>query len=410
MSDALIASLTAAVTARPEDVPLRLHLAGLLLDAGRRGEAVGQVAQALQQEPANPQAQDLMRRALGTDPGIEGSAGAADSAAQPDLSAYEREFDDIVPPRFARAATDDEPEAVAGFADRMFDVERTAVKLADVGGMPEVKRRLELAFLGPLRNPQLRKLYGKSLRGGLLLYGAPGCGKTFLARAVAGEMGAAFLSLAIVDVLEMWIGNSERNLHQLFEAARRSAPCVLFLDEIDALGHKRSNLQSSVMRTLGNQLLAELDGMDGNNDGVFVLAATNAPWDVDAALRRPGRLDRTVFVAPPDAEARTAILEYHLRERPIANIKLDVLVRATADFSGADLAHLCECAAEFALADSMTGGEIRMIEQRDFERALREVKPSIGGWLATARNVAMYANDTGAYDELAAYLKQRKML
>jgi len=165
-----------------------------------------------------------------------------------------------------------------------------------------------------------------------------------------------------------------------------------------------------VMRTLGNQLLAELDGMDGDNDGVFVLAATNAPWDVDAALRRPGRLDRTVFVAPPDAEARTAILEYHLRDRPIANIKLDALVRASADFSGADLAHLCDSAAEFALADSMAGGEIRMIEQRDFERALREIKPSIGGWLATARNVAMYANDTGAYDELAAYLKQRRML
>jgi len=405
MSDALIASLTAAVTARPEDVPLRLHLAGLLLDAGRHGEAVGQVAQALQLEPANPQAQDLMRKALGT-----GVGGAGPPAVPSDLSAYEKEFDGVVPPRFARAGTGDEPEPVTGIADRMFDVERTTVKLADVGGMPEVKRRLELAFLGPLKNPQLRRLYGKSLRGGLLLYGAPGCGKTFLARAVAGEMGAAFVSLAIVDVLEMWIGNSERNLHQLFEAARRSAPCVLFLDEIDALGHKRSNLQSSVMRTLGNQLLAELDGMDGDNDGVFVLAATNAPWDVDSALRRPGRLDRTVFVAPPDAEARTAILEYHLRDRPIANIKLDVLVRATTDFSGADLAHLCEGAAEFALADSMAGGEIRMIEQRDFERALREVKPSIGGWLATARNVAMYANDTGAYDELAAYLKQRKML
>lgn len=399
MSDALIASLTAAVTARPDDVPLRLHLAGLLLDAGRRGEAVGQVAQALQREPTDPEAQALMRKALG-----------AEEKTTADLSAYEREFDEVIPPRFARAAADDEPEPVAGFADRMFDVERTTVKLADVGGMPEVKRRLELAFLGPLRNPRLRKLYGKSLRGGLLLYGAPGCGKTFLARAVAGEVGAAFISLAIVDVLEMWIGNSERNLHQLFEAARRSAPCVLFLDEIDALGHKRSNLQSSVMRTLGNQLLAELDGMDGDNDGVFVLAATNAPWDVDAALRRPGRLDRTVFVAPPDPEARTAILEYHLRDRPIANIRLDALVRGTGDFSGADLAHLCECAAEFALADSMAGGEIRMIEQRDFERALREVKPSIGGWLATARNVAMYANDTGAYDELAAYLKQRKML
>jgi SpoVK/Ycf46/Vps4 family AAA+-type ATPase len=399
LPDPLIASLTAAVEARPDDVPLRLHLAGMLLDAGRQDEAVGHAAQALQREPGSTAAQEVMRRALGA---------PAQTAGADDLSAYEREFADVVPPRFARAG--EEPEPVAGDADRMFDVERAAVRLTDVGGMTDVKRRLEMAFLGPLRNPQLRKLYGKSLRGGLLLYGPPGCGKTFLARAVAGEMGAAFVSLAIVDVLEMWIGNSERNLHQLFESARRNAPCVLFLDEIDALGHKRSALQSSVMRTLGNQLLAELDGVDGDNDGVFVLAATNAPWDVDPALRRPGRLDRTVFVAPPDAEARTAILEYHLRDRPIAAIRLEPLVRSTADFSGADLAHLCDSAAEYALEDSMRTGTVRMIEQRDFEAALREIKPSITGWLGTARNVALYANEGGAYDELAAYLKKRKLL
>jgi SpoVK/Ycf46/Vps4 family AAA+-type ATPase len=409
MSDQLIASLTAAVEARPDDVPLRLHLAGLLLQRGRQADAVGHAAQALQRAPDSGDAQDLMRRALGAPAASGGGAeGSVDPPPPDDLAAYERELSDVVPPRFARA--DDEPDPVAGDGDRMFDVERSPVRLADVGGMTEVKRRLELAFLGPLRNPQLRRLFSKSLRGGLLLYGPPGCGKTFLARAVAGEMGAAFISLAIVDVLEMWIGNSERNLHQLFEAARRSAPCVLFLDEIDALGHKRSQVQSSVMRTLGNQLLAELDGMDGDNEGVFVLAATNAPWDVDAALRRPGRLDRTVFVAPPDAEARASILEYHLRDRPIAAIKLDALVRGTDDFSGADLAHLCDSAAEFALHDSISSGEIRMIEQRDFDRARRELKPSIAGWLATARNVAMFANEGGAYDELAAYLKKRKLL
>jgi AAA+ superfamily predicted ATPase len=421
MSDAVLASLTAAVEARPDDVPLRVHLASLLLDAGRRADAVGQAAQALQRDPGNGAAQELMRRALAAEaaPATDtapapdatqaGSApGTAPATAPDDLSAYEREFSDLVPPRFARA--NDDPDPVVGEADRIFDVERATVRLADVGGMTEVKRRLELAFLGPLRNPQLRRLFSKSLRGGLLLYGPPGCGKTFLARAVAGEMGAAFISLAIVDVLEMWIGNSERNLHQLFETARRSAPCVLFLDEIDALGHKRSNMHSSVMRTLGNQLLAELDGMDGDNDGVFVLAATNAPWDVDPALRRPGRLDRTVFVAPPDAAARAAILQYHLRERPIAAIKLDALVRATGDFSGADLAHVCDSAAEFALHDSLATGEVRMIEQRDFDRALREIRPSIAAWLATARNVALFANDGGVYDDLATYLKKRKLL
>jgi SpoVK/Ycf46/Vps4 family AAA+-type ATPase len=313
-----------------------------------------------------------------------------------------------VPPRFVRAG--DEPEPVTGDEDRAYDVETSGIRLADVGGMSAVKERLELAFLGPLRNPELRRMYGKSLRGGLMLYGPPGCGKTFLARAVAGEMGAKFISLSIVDVLDMWMGNSERNLHELFQAARRNAPCVLFLDEVDALGHKRSQVGSSSMRTLGNQLLAELDGMEGSNEGVFVLAATNTPWDVDPALRRPGRLDRVVLVLPPDPEARRSILEYHLRERPIAGIDLRKIVAATEDYSGADLAHLCETAAEYAMADSVRTGEVRMIEQRDLERATKEVRPSTKPWMATARNVAMFANEGGVYDDLVAYLKRRRML
>ncbi|MET7750912.1 ATP-binding protein [Micromonospora sp. NPDC005367] len=427
-SDALIDSLQAALDARPDDRPLRLHLATLLLDAGRGGEAIAQIGQALARDPGDGEAQALMHRALGASvppprpaPGPAPAAGSAAATATPPasrptptgaggdpLSAYEQELADVVPPRFAAAG--DEPEPVGGEHDRLYDVETSTVRLADVGGMSAVKERLELAFLGPLRNPQLRRMYGKSLRGGLMLYGPPGCGKTFLARALAGEMGAKFVSLSIVDVLDMWLGNSERNLHELFQAARRNAPCVLFLDEIDALGHKRSQVSSSSMRTLGNQLLAELDGMEGDNEGVFVLAATNTPWDVDPALRRPGRLDRVVLVLPPDAGARASVLEYHLRERPIAGIDLRRIVAATEDYSGADLAHLCETAAEYAMADSVRSGEVRMIEQRDFDRALKEVRPSTRPWMATARNVAMFANEGGVYDDLVAYLKKRKLL
>ena len=325
-----------------------------------------------------------------------------------DWAALEGEFHGVVPPRFARG--DDQHEPIQGEEDRAFDVEKSTVTLADIGGMEEVKKRLELAFLAPLRNPELRTLFGKSLRGGLLLYGPPGCGKTFLARAVAGAMGAAFISLSIVDVLNMWIGSSERNLHDLFVSARAHAPCVLFLDEIDALGHKRSQLNSSAMRTVVNQLLTELDGVDGNNDGVFVLAATNAPWDIDSALRRPGRLDRTVLVLPPDHAARVAILHYHLRDRPIANIDLAAIARATEHYSGADLAHICETAAEFAMRDSITAGQVRMISQQDMLAAAREVRPSTDTWFGTARNVAMFANESGEYDDLAKYLKKRKKL
>jgi SpoVK/Ycf46/Vps4 family AAA+-type ATPase len=401
MSDALIDSLTAAVAARPDDVALRLHLAELLVRAGRSGEAIGHAAQVLAHDPANEAARRVMGSALPGD-----TAGPARPGV--DWAALEQEFQDVVPPRFVSAG--DEPEPVRGPGDRAFDVERTTVTLADVGGMAEVKQRLELAFLGPLRNPRLRGLFGKSLRGGLLLYGPPGCGKTFLARAVAGEMGAAFVSLSIVDVLAMWVGSSERNLHDLFEAARSHAPCVLFLDEIDALGHKRSQLHSSALRTLVNQLLTELDGVGGGNEGVFVLAATNAPWDIDAALRRPGRLDRTVLVLPPDATARAAILEYHLRDRPVAGVDLRALAAATEHFSGADLAHVCETAAEFALRDAITTGEVRMISQQDLTAAIRDLRPSTDAWFATARSVVMFGNTGGEYDDLAAYLKKRKLL
>src|SRR4051794_37107264 len=407
MSDSpLIDSLTAAVEARPDDLTLRLHLAELLVGAGRGAEAIGHAAQVLAREPGNETAQRLMTTALGG-PLEKSEKEPPKGDTTVDWAAMEQDLGDIVPPRFAKAG--DEPDPVQGYADRTFDVERSTITLADVGGMQEVKKRLEVSFLGPLRNPKLRTLFGKSLRGGLLLYGPPGCGKTFLARAVAGEMGAAFISLSITDVLNMWVGSSERNLHDLFQSARGHAPCVLFLDEIDALGHKRSQLNSSSMRTVVNQLLTELDGVDGNNDGVFVLAATNAPWDIDSALRRPGRLDRTLLVLPPDRAARTAILEYHLRDRPVAGIDLGKVADSTEHYSGADLAHVCETAAEFAMRDSIATGEIRMISQQDMLAAAREVRPSTDAWFATARNVAMFANESGEYDELAAYLKKRKL-
>ncbi|MEW2136585.1 ATP-binding protein [Streptomyces sp. NPDC005409] len=441
----LIQSLRTAVAAAPGDVPLRLHLAELLLSSGLHDAAVTEVAAALQHAPGDAAARELMVRAMGmpaapapvaentsagADPVSSGepaasaaSAASADPAGAPDESsrragfdwrAAEQEVDGIVEPRFVEprflepplSACDDPGDAAA------WEVSSPGtVRLADVGGMQEVKDRLEAAFLAPMRNPELRKLYGKSLRGGLLLYGPPGCGKTFIARAVAGELGASFLSVSVNDVLDMWMGNSERNMHEVFETARRQAPCVVFLDELDALGAKRSRTQHSGMRNTVNQLLTELDGIhSAANEGVFVLAATNVPWDVDIALRRPGRLDRTLLVLPPDATAREAILRYHLRERPIEAVDLGRLVKATDGLSGADLAHVCESAAESALLDSVRTGLIRMIGTKDLLDAAKSVVPSTEPWFAAARNVAMFANEGGMYDDLVTYLKKRRKL
>ncbi|MFB7212387.1 ATP-binding protein [Streptomyces sp. NPDC056255] len=405
----LIHSLRTAVAAAPADVPLRLHLAQLLLEADRSDEAVAEAAVALQHAPGDAQARGLMARAMGAPP---------PSPAQPlrpqagfDWKAAEEQVGDAVPPRFARTPARVDGQDDSADADA-WDVEGpSTVRLADVGGMQDVKDRMDAAFLAPLRNPELRKLYGKSLRGGLLLYGPPGCGKTFIARAVAGELGAAFLSVSVNDVLDMWIGNSERNMHEVFETARRQAPCVVFLDELDALGAKRSRTAHGGMRNVVNQLLSELDGIDSAaNEGVFVLAATNVPWDVDNALRRPGRLDRTILVLPPDGPAREAILRYHLRDRPIENVDLSKLVKITDGLSGADLAHVCEAAAERALLDSVRTGTVRMIGMKDLLAAANDVVPSAEPWFASARNVAMFANEGGMYDDLVRYLKKRRKL
>jgi SpoVK/Ycf46/Vps4 family AAA+-type ATPase len=275
--------------------------------------------------------------------------------------------------------------------------------------MEEVKRKINLAFLAPLRSPALREAYGKSLRGGLLLYGPPGCGKTFLARAVAGELGARFLVIGLQDVLDLWLGESERRLHDIFEAARRHAPCVLFFDELDAMGQKRSQLRGSAGRNVINQLLSELDGFSPNQ-GVFVMGATNHPWDVDVALLRPGRFDRLALVLPPDGAAREAILAYHLRDRPLAQIDLGALARATEGLSGADLARLCEAAAELAIEGAMATDRVGPIGFDDLERARLQTRPSARGWFETARNFVLFANQGGLYDDLLTYMREHRLL
>ncbi|HZE40217.1 MAG TPA: AAA family ATPase [Stackebrandtia sp.] len=383
--------LLAAVAASPDDVSLRLHLAEELLAHGRAAQALEHCSAVLSLRPEHARGLELL------------SAITAAMAAPP------------APPGFDWTRAEREvggPEPVAPRGDPVTeDVAEPRVTLADVAGMEQVKKRLEVAFLGPMRRPDMAAAFGKSTSGGLLLYGPPGCGKTYVARALAGQLGAKFLAVGITDVLDAYVGDRERHLAEMFAAARRDAPCVLFFDEVDALGQKRSHLKhDSWLRTVVNTLLTEMDSVRERNDGVFVLGATNHPWDVDTALRRPGRFDRMVLVLPPDATARAALLRLRLADRPRGDLDIDRLVSFTQDFSGADLAHLVDSAAELALADSMVRGEVRPIAMDDFAAALREVKPSCGPWLQTARNVTTFGNTDGSYDDLRAYLKQRRLL
>jgi AAA+ superfamily predicted ATPase len=418
---ALIAALSEAVERDPGSVPLRLHLAAMLLplDAAR---ALEHYAAALEGEPANV---DALRGAAqaaaasGQEQRAEGyrrllqALGDAAGPKDPQAS-LERTADEAGDTLNAHSgAAEEHRERVPAQGEEpaapWWEAVEPGLTLSAVGGMEEVKRKINLAFLAPLRSPALREAYGKSLRGGLLLYGPPGCGKTFLARAVAGELGARFLVIGLQDVLDLWLGESERRLHDIFEAARRHAPCVLFFDELDAMGQKRSQLRGSAGRNVINQLLAELDGFSPNQ-GVFVMGATNHPWDVDVALLRPGRFDRLALVLPPDATAREVILAYHLRDRPLAQIDLRALARATEGLSGADLARLCEAAAELAIERALATGKVGPIDMDDLEHARLQTRPSTRGWFETARNFALFANQGGLYDDLLAYMRERRLL
>jgi SpoVK/Ycf46/Vps4 family AAA+-type ATPase len=276
-----------------------------------------------------------------------------------------------------------------------------------VGGMHDLKEEIALKIIHPLQKPELYAAYGKNVGGGILMYGPPGCGKTYLARATAGEVQAKFLAVGISDILDMWIGASERNLHQLFEQARANQPCVLFFDEVDALGASRSDFKQSSQRNVINQFLSELDGVDSHNQGVLVLAATNAPWHLDPAFRRPGRFDRILFVPPPDEQARTAILEILLKAKPAEAVDAQAVARKAEAFSGADLKAVVDQAVEAKLKEALKKGAPTPLTTKDLLQAVRKTRPTTKEWFSTARNYALYSNQGGLYDDILAFLKIR---
>lgn len=410
-TDPVVMALRAALSVGGDGaVAIRVALGRRLLELGQAAEALRELELAIAAQPANAEA-------------LEAAARAAEAAGDAGRAAAYRLARGHAAPVSASAAAPPPPPArvpsegaegprlrLVGPEDAVEPDARPAVTFAEVGGLDEVKQRLNRSFLLPLRQPEVFAKFGKSLRGGLLLYGPPGCGKTFIARALAGEIGARFVSIGLPDVLDMWLGESERKLHELFENARRNAPTVLFLDEVDALGQRRSNFKGSAGRNIVNQLLAEMDGVDGANRDLFVLGATNHPWDIDTALRRPGRFDRLVFVPAPDVAARARILELRLSDRPTAGpLDLTRIARRAEGFSGADLAALVDAATEAAFERTVTTGREHPIDEALLAAALADMKPSTQAWLETARNYALYANEGGTYDDLLAYLKSRRM-
>lgn len=464
-------ALKEALAASPDNVPLRVMVAKALLDAFELDESGEHLKHVISLEPENNQALLLMARLAAIQGNIseaivrteslcqrtpdfaeawylratltvsEGDGPSARTyyekavALKPDLH-NDRLLSDIIKAGGTGAGSStsgpDEPRArvMASNGDEFdmlsdsdddipsldsalaHDLEidfrvRAEKKFDDVGGMDSVKDEIRMKIIYPLKNPDLFRKYGKKAGGGVLLYGPPGCGKTLMSLATAGEIASTFLSVGLHQILNMYIGESESRLHDLFEMARRHRPCVLFFDEIDALAADRRDMKQSAGRHLINQFLAELDGSQADNEDILILGATNAPWHVDSAFLRPGRFDRIIFVPPPDAVAREEIATICCREKPVIQFDAKEFARKSEGFSGADIRAVFDQATEEALMEAMKKGgkEIVPITGKNLIKLTKSVRPSTRKWFESAKNYALYANQDGLYDDILDYLK-----
>ncbi|MCL2348506.1 MAG: ATP-binding protein [Planctomycetaceae bacterium] len=445
-----IQSLREALRFSPNNIALRTLIARKLVDLKRFEEAETEFRSALKYEPENinlltdladvfygqgkhSAAHVITEKLLTRDPKPEllllharilAKTGQWDSArsyyrdaveGNPDLETEELDsLFGVTRREFSETFPNEEPQTLIasldGFDGEHSTIEPETVKssFANVGGMDSVKEAVRMKIIYPLQNKDMFAAYGKKIGGGVLLYGPPGCGKTLLARATAGEIRAKFLSVGLHDILDMYIGNSEKQLHGIFEQARNHVPCVLFFDEVDALAAKRSDMRQSAGRHVINQFLSELDGMEGENEGVLILAATNAPWHVDSAFRRPGRFDRILFVPPPDQKAREAIWRIHLQGKPAESVDYGKLAASSKGFSGADIRAAVDVCIETALSDAMRLGKMVPLSQNALLASLKKTRPSTAEWFTSAKNYATYANESGTYNDILEYLRNKK--
>jgi ATP-dependent 26S proteasome regulatory subunit len=437
-----------ALERTPDNAPLRVHVASMLAAAGRHADAIKHYLQCEKDKTVGDQASlGVAKAALALGDSEQSLAacerlladGQQNSSAylarararhavnmhKEALADYDRatELDptlsdnalrdalvrDATDPRARFRVVNGGPANASVASADTGEHEPERVTFVDVGGLDEVKEKIRMRIVYPFSNPEMFKAFGKKSGGGMLFYGPPGCGKTFLAKATAGECRAHFINVGLHEVLDMWIGNSEKQLHQLFEDARRRAPSVLFFDEVDALGMQRAKLHSGSMRGVITQFLAELDGFASRNDRVLVIGATNTPWDLDPAFRRPGRFEQVLFVPPPDRVARAQILKLKASSKPTQSLDFDGIAQQCEGWSGADLEYLIDSAAELALTQSIARGAVEPITMSHLDRARTKIRPTTREWFSTARNYAQYANEAGQYDDIADYMKRHNL-
>ncbi|MGC8644808.1 MAG: AAA family ATPase [Thermoplasmata archaeon] len=260
------------------------------------------------------------------------------------------------------------------------------VNLSMVAGLENLKRELVEKIIYPLQYRELSSKYKVSAGGGIFLYGPPGCGKTFIIKALAGETGLNLLDVRIPEVLDKWSGNAERNIHNLFELARRNAPAIIFIDEVDALGGKREESVYSGSRLSVNTLLMEMDSISSRNENVLIVGATNAPWLLDPAAIRSGRFSSFIYVPPPDRKLRMELFKRYLRGRPVSeNVDFERLADLTSSYySSSDIVAITYEAAKIPWREAIETGVERKIGQQDLEIAISRIKPTLIQWFEDA--------------------------
>jgi transitional endoplasmic reticulum ATPase len=299
-------------------------------------------------------------------------------------------------------------------------VEVPNVTWNDIGGLDEVKQELQETVQYPVQHPEKFIKYGMSPSKGVLFYGPPGTGKTLLAKAIANECQANFISIKGPELLSMWFGESEANIRDIFDKARAASPCVIFFDELDAIAKARGGSTGDAGgagdRVL-NQMLTEMDGMNAKKN-VFVIGATNRPYEIDSALLRPGRLDQLIYIPLPDETSRLSILKATLRKSPVSRLlSLALLAKHTPGFSGADLTEICQRAAKFAIRESIDA-DIRKTRERSgreqatgtqTEKDLQEEDPVPEITVAHFEKALKLGRRSVSDDELRRYEEFRKV-
>ena len=280
-------------------------------------------------------------------------------------------------------------------------------KFKDIAGLEKLKEKINLKVIEPLNNSKIFEIFDKKFGGGIIMYGPPGCGKSFIAEATAGEADVTYFNVKVSDIKSKYVGETERNIAKLFKLARDNQPCIVFFDEFESLGRDRDEAVDHD-KSMISQLLTEIDSLGNKDKKIMLIAATNEPWSIDLALRREGRFGSTLFVPPPDLEARKDILKKQLKNKPLEkDFDFDLISKITNFYSGADIVEICNQAIEDVVSECLKNKSLRKITTADVLKVIENKKELITvKWFKKALNIIYSTNNTDSFSDVIDYVNK----